>query len=193
MREIQYLHSDLFYPVYSAQKIYCAHIIYTTGSPVKALSPRLMVRYTSRYLIIKHMMKLDSHKDVLVLVARVSLAAIFVIFGFTKIGGFAAMVAYSESVNLPFPELGVAVALVVELVGGLMILFGFKTRLAALAIAILLIPINVYFHMNFADQLQMTMFMKNLAIFGGMLMLAAYGAGKYSVDAMMAKPKMSSM
>jgi len=125
----------------------------------------------------------ETKKDLLTLLGRIGLSAIFVIFGFSKITGFAGMVAYAASFNVPFPELAIVVAIVVELIGGLMILFGFKTRFAALVIALFLIPVTIIFHSNFADPVNMGMFMKNLSIFGGMLVLAAHGAGRYSLDA----------
>lgn len=127
--------------------------------------------------------------DWLALIGRVTLSLIFILGGFGKITGFAGSVAYAASAGMPFPELGIVVAILIEFVGGIMLLVGYKTRLAALALAVLIVPINYYFHADFAQQLQMTMFMKNVAILGGMLMAAAHGAGKFSVDAwMMKKP-----
>lgn len=128
------------------------------------------------------------HKDsILTLIGRITLAAIFVIFGFTKIGTFTGMVAYASASGVPFPELAIVIAIIVELLGGLMIAVGYKTKWAALAIAIFLIPVTYYFHRNFADPVNMTMFWKNASIFGGMLVLAASGAGRYSLDARFTK------
>lgn len=127
--------------------------------------------------------------DWLALIGRVTLSLIFILGGFGKITGFAGSVAYAASAGMPFPELGIVVAILIEFVGGIMLLVGYKARWAALALAVLIVPINYYFHADFAQQLQMTMFMKNVAILGGMLMAAAHGAGKFSVDAwMMKKP-----
>ncbi|TAJ13529.1 DoxX family protein [Patescibacteria group bacterium] len=123
----------------------------------------------------------------LALIGRVTLASIFVLFGFMKIGTFAGMVAYAASAGVPFPQLAIVVAIVVELIGGLMILVGYKTKLVALAIAIFLVPVTLYFHTNFGDQVNLTMFWKNLSIFGGLLILAAHGAGSYSIDAKLAR------
>lgn len=127
------------------------------------------------------------NSDWLALIGRVTLSLIFILGGFGKITGFAGSVAYAASAGMPFPELGIVVAILIEFVGGIMLLVGYKTRLAALALAVLIVPINYYFHADFAQQLQMTMFMKNVAIFGGMLMASAHGAGKYSVDSWMQK------
>ncbi len=123
----------------------------------------------------------------LTLIGRIALAVLFVIFGFMKIGTYAGMVAYAAAAGVPFPEAAIVLAIIIELLGGLMIIIGFKTKWAALAIALFLIPVTLYFHTNFADQVNMTMFWKNASIFGGMLVLAANGAGKYSLDAMLAK------
>ncbi|MES2014215.1 MAG: DoxX family protein [Patescibacteria group bacterium] len=130
---------------------------------------------------------MQKYDSLLTLIGRVAIAAIFIIFGFLKISTFAGMVAFATAAGVPFPTLAIGVAIVVELIGGLMILVGYKTKWAALAVALFLIPVTYYFHRNFADQVNMTMFWKNLSIFGGMLILAAHGAGKYSVDAMFGK------
>lgn len=126
-------------------------------------------------------------ESVLTLIGRVTLASIFVLFGFMKIGTFAGMVAYAANAGVPFPQLAIVVAIAVELLGGLMILIGYKTKLAALAIAVFLVPVTLYFHTNFTDQVNLTMFWKNLSMFGGLLILAAHGAGSYSVDAKIAR------
>ena len=116
------------------------------------------------------------------LVGRIGLSAIFIMGGWSKITGFAGMVAYAASMGVPFAELAIVIAIVVELIGGLMLLVGYKTKWAALAIAVFLVPVTFIFHGNFADQTQMMAFMKNFAIFGGMLYVAAAGAGRYSLD-----------
>jgi putative oxidoreductase len=121
------------------------------------------------------------------LIGRVALAAIFIILGFTKIGGFDGMVAYASAYNVPFPEVAIVLAVIIEFVGGIMIAVGWKTRWAAEALAVFLIVTTLFFHTDFSDQMQMTMFLKNLAIFGGVLLLLAHGPGKYSLDERMKK------
>jgi putative oxidoreductase len=133
------------------------------------------------------MMDMSKHADVMALVGRVLLAAIFIILGFAKISGFAVMSDFAAANGVPMPDVAIMVAIVVELVGGLMIALGWKTKLAAFAVILFLIPVTYYFHTNFADPMQMTMFLKNLSIMGGLFFLKAYGPGKYSLDAMMAK------
>ena len=121
------------------------------------------------------------------LVGRILLSLMFIISGWGKITGFAGTAGYMASKGMPFPELLLSVAIAIELGGGLMLLFGWKVRLAALAIFLFIIPATLVFH-NFwaADpaqaQGQMIHFMKNLTIMGGMLYVMAFGAGPLSLD-----------
>ncbi len=137
------------------------------------------------------MMERGSFSNWMALLGRIGLSLIFVTSGFAKIGGFAGMVAFATMFNVPFPEAAIVIAIIVEFIGGLMVLFGFKTRLAGLAIALFLIPVTLIFHSDFADQTQMTMFWKNVAIIGGLFMVAAHGAGAFSIDGWRKKKMMS--
>ena len=122
------------------------------------------------------------------LVGRILLAALFIPAGLSKITGFAGTAGYIASKGLPLPEVGAAIAIAVEVLAGLALLFGFGTRVAALALAVFTLAATFIFH-NFwarpADQvmMQQLMFMKNIAVVGGLLVLAAHGAGRFSVDA----------
>lgn len=126
-------------------------------------------------------------QDLAVLIGRALLAALFIPAGFGKLMGFAGTVGYIGSVGLPLPELGAVMAIVVELGFGLMLLVGFKTRWAALVLALFTVAAAFLFH-NFwampADKVManQTLFMKNLAIVGGLLAFAAGGPGRFSVD-----------
>ena len=113
--------------------------------------------------------------------SRVLLAHIFVISGWSKIAGYAGTQAYMTSVGLPGALLPLVIAL--ELLGGIALIVGFHTRWVALALAAFSIVAALIFHNNFADQMQMIAFMKNLAIAGGLLVLSQTGAGAPSVDA----------
>jgi putative oxidoreductase len=118
---------------------------------------------------------------------RILLALIFVTSGWGKIGGFEGTVGYIASKGLPLPQLAAAGALVVELVGGILLIVGWQTRWAATALFLFLIPTTLIFH-NFwavdaAQQgMQQIQFMKNLCIMGGMLYVMAFGAGAFSLD-----------
>lgn len=121
------------------------------------------------------------------LAGRVLLATIFVVSGFGKITGFEGTAGYMASKGMPMPQLLLAGAIVVELVGGLLLVAGWKARWAALAIFLFLIPATLVFHNPAgldaeAAQGQMIHLMKNLSIMGGMLLVAGFGPGAWSVD-----------
>lgn len=122
------------------------------------------------------------------LIGRLLLAALFLPAGISKIGGFAGTAGYIASKGLPLPEVGAAIAVAVEILGGLALVLGFGTRLAALALALFTLVATFIFHNYWgvpADQafVQQLMFNKNIAVVGGLLVLAAHGAGAWSLDA----------
>jgi len=122
------------------------------------------------------------------LVGRILLAFLFLPAGIGKLTGFAGTVGYIASVGLPLPQVAAAIALVVEIVGGIALIVGFGTRFAALALAVFTLVASIFFHNYWtlpADQqmMQQLMFFKNIAVIGGLLTLAAWGAGNWSLDA----------
>jgi len=120
--------------------------------------------------------------NAIILAARVLLAQIFLVAGFGKLGaGYAGTQAYMEAMGIPGMLLPLVIAL--EIGGGLALIAGFMTRWAALALAVFAVVSAVIFHANFGDQTQAIMFMKNLAMAGGLLLLYVQGAGSYSLDA----------
>ena len=130
---------------------------------------------------------MTSTRDWAALVGRILLAGIFVMSGFGKIGGFAGTASYIASKGLPLPEVGAAIAIAVELGAGLMLVAGYKARLAALAIFVFLIPTTFIFHAYWQlppdkQMVDFLAFWKNLAIMGGLLMVYAMGPGRLSVD-----------
>jgi len=130
---------------------------------------------------------MNAGKDVVALIGRVALAAMFVISGFGKLTGFAGTAGFIASKGLPMPEVLAAAAVVIELGGGLMIVFGWMTRWAALAMVVFLVVITPIFHGFWAmpaeqQMVNQIMFLKNLSILGAMLLLYAFGPGRYSVD-----------
>ena len=114
------------------------------------------------------------------LVGRVLLALIFILAGIGKISDPAGTVGYMQSVGLPSILLWPTIAL--EVLGGIAVAIGFKTRYAAFALALFSIAAAVIFHRNFADQMQMILFLKNLAMAGGLLLLATSARTAFSVD-----------
>lgn len=115
------------------------------------------------------------------LVGRVMLALIFILAGVGKIQDPAGTVGYMQAMGVPGILLWPTIAL--EILGGLAIVVGFQTRIAAFALAIFSIAAAVIFHRNFADQMQMILFLKNIAMAGGLLLLAVGGLTAYSLDA----------
>jgi len=112
--------------------------------------------------------------------ARLSLSAIFLVAGIGKISDFAGTQAYMESQGIPGMLLPVVISL--QIIAPLMLIIGWKTRLAAFSLAGFSVLSALLFHFNFADQIQSIMFMKNIAIAGGLLLLCTYGAGHFSLD-----------
>ncbi|MDO4592190.1 MAG: DoxX family protein [Comamonadaceae bacterium] len=123
----------------------------------------------------------------LALIGRLLMAWLFIPAGFGKIAGYSGSVAYAASAGLPLPEVGVAVGLAIELLGGIMLLVGFMTRPAALLLALFTLVASFFFHAYWslpADQamMQQLLFNKNMAIVGGLLAFAAFGPGSWSID-----------
>ncbi len=114
---------------------------------------------------------------------RVLLSILFVFAGVGKIANPAGTIGYIASTGAPFPELGYGIALIVELGFGIALLVGFQARIVALVLAGFSIVTALMFHNNFADQIQMIMFLKNVTIAGGLLLVVAHGAGSLSLDA----------
>jgi len=115
------------------------------------------------------------------LLGRIGLSAIFIVSGLGKISAYAGTQQYMTSAGVPGELLPLVI--LVELGGGLAILGGAFTRWAALLLAGFSVVSAILFHAHFGDQNQFVHFMKNIAIGGGFLMLAAHGAGAFSVDA----------
>lgn len=124
----------------------------------------------------------------LALASRLLLAALFLPAGISKLTGFAGTVGYISSVGLPMPTVAAALAATVEVLGGLALILGFGTRFAALALAFFTLVASVFFHAYWSlpaeqQMMQQLMFFKNVGVVGGLLALAAFGAGGWSLDA----------
>jgi putative oxidoreductase len=113
---------------------------------------------------------------------RLLLALIFIASGLGKIADPAGTQGYIASVGLPLPLLSYLLSLTVEIVGGLLLVVGYQTRIVSLLLAGFTLVTAVVFHSDFADQNQMVHFLKNISIAGGLLQVAAFGAGALSLD-----------
>ncbi len=127
------------------------------------------------------------NRDAAALVGRILLAIVFIPAGYSKIGGFAGTAAYIASKGLPLSEVGAAIAVAVELLAGIALLVGWRTRWAAAALALFTLAATIIFHDFWASppaekMTQTLMFMKNIGIVGGLLFAFAFGPGRYSVD-----------
>lgn len=114
------------------------------------------------------------------LIARIFIGFIFLLAGLSKIGNIDGTAGYMESMGvhgiLLYP------VIVLEVAAGLAIIAGWMTRLFSLALAAFTALAAIIFHSDFADQTQIMLFMKNVAISGGLLLLVVHGTGVYSVD-----------
>lgn len=122
------------------------------------------------------------------LAGRVLFAVLFLPAGISKLTGFAGTVGYISSAGLPLPSVGAAMALTVEILGSLALLAGWQTRWAALLLGLFTLAASFFFHPFWSvapEQAYVTqlLFFKNIAVVGGLLVLAAQGAGGWSLDA----------
>ncbi|MCX2698391.1 MULTISPECIES: DoxX family protein [Ochrobactrum] len=117
------------------------------------------------------------------LIARVFLSILFILAGFSKLTAISGTAGYFAGLGLPVPTVTAVVVGLVEFLGGLAILVGFQTRIAAAIVALFTIGATLVAHMNFAEGMNALMAQKNLAIAGGLILLALHGAGSISIDA----------
>ena len=113
-------------------------------------------------------------------VGRLLIAIIFIVAGAGKLTAIGGTQQYMEAYGIPSALVYPTIAL--ELLGGIAIILGWQTRIIALALAAFTLVAALIFHNNLGDQMQQLMFMKNLAITGGLLFLVAFGAGRLSID-----------
>jgi putative oxidoreductase len=128
-----------------------------------------------------------SYNPILPLLARVGLGGLFVFFGIRSIIGWAGSVAYFTKLGFPAPEAMVAIAIIIQIVAGFALIIGWQTRWAAWLLVLYVLIAALMGHryweydgVQYANQMQH--FFKNMAIIGGLLMLAAFGPGSMSVD-----------
>ena len=114
------------------------------------------------------------------LVGRIFLSALFLIEGVGKLFTQEQVIMYMEDYGVP----GILFipAVIVEILFPLLLIVGYKTRLAALVLALFTLTVTIIFHTDFDDGMQLISFLKNLAITGGFMIVIAYGSNKFSLD-----------
>ncbi|MDV2470179.1 DoxX family protein [Acinetobacter chinensis] len=133
-------------------------------------------------VVVKNLSEQPQINAVISLVARILMAYIFIVAGWGKSTAYTATAGYMESMGVPAALLPVTI--LVELGGGLALLFGFQARFAALGLAVFSLITAFLFHGGADDAIN---FMKNLAMTGGLFFLMLHGAGKFSLDHMIEK------
>ena len=122
------------------------------------------------------------------LAGRILFGLLFLIMAFTKMGIIGVLGAYDDFINfmthfgVPFPKAAFAVSLLLELLGGISILVGYKTRWFCYALAVYLIPVSFFIHFNLGDPIQFVKFVKNFAIIGGLLFIGSVDNLPLSLD-----------
>jgi putative oxidoreductase len=129
----------------------------------------------------------DGQRDVIILIARILLMILFVVSGWAKLTGFEGTVSYMTSLGAPAPMLAAAVAVVMEFFVAIVLILGFYTRPLAFLFALFVLGTALIGHpfWNMVDperSANMTQFLKNLSIIGGLLLLAVSGPGRFSLD-----------
>ncbi len=131
---------------------------------------------------------MKNSENYLSLVGRVLMAILFLPAGVGKIFGFAGTVAYISSAGLPLATIAAIGAIVIEVLGGIALVLGIYTRISAIFLALFTLVASMVFHAFWSAPVEQAfvtqlLFTKNIAVIGGLLTIAAFGAGKYSLDA----------
>ncbi len=124
----------------------------------------------------------DAVTTIVPAVGRVMISAIFVLSGLSKLAAPAMTIGYIQSAGLPLPSVAFGLSAFVEIVGGIALLLGYRTRIVASVLFLFALATAVFFHRAFADQNQFIHFFKNIAMAGGLLHVVAFGGGRISLD-----------
>lgn len=124
-----------------------------------------------------------TNQDYVSLATRLLISILFLYSGLGKILAFSATTAYISKTGVPFPELAYAGALFIEIGCALALVLGYRTTIAAVLMAVFSLITALLFHSNFAEKMQTISFLKNIAICGGLLHIAAFPQGIFSLDA----------
>jgi putative oxidoreductase len=130
---------------------------------------------------------MNTYQNTLNLLGRLLIVALFLPAGLSKITGFEGTFGYFTSLGMIAPTLAVVIAIIAEVLGGIALLVGFKTRLVAVLLAVFTLAASIFGHAFWAAPAEAAfvaqlLFFKNIAVIGGLLILASSGAGKFSID-----------
>ncbi len=130
---------------------------------------------------------MKTYQNTLNLLGRLLIVALFLPAGLSKATGFEGTVGYFTSLGMFLPTLAVIIAIITEVAGGLALLVGFKTRIVAILLAVFTLAATIIGHAYWAAPadaafIQQLLFFKNIAVIGGLMVLASSGAGKFSID-----------
>ncbi len=131
----------------------------------------------------------NSRQDLAALVGRILMSAIFVWGGYVKLMSPVGTQAYFAHLGVAFPQLVWVIAMVIELIGGLLLLLGVQTRVVAAVLGLWSIATALAAHTNFADLDMQIHFMKNVAMAGGYAVLAGFGGGAYTLERLLARSR----
>ncbi len=120
--------------------------------------------------------------DVCAVLGRIAIGPLFLLSGIAKLTDPTTFLGYIGSVGLPLPVVALGSAILVEIIGGALLVVGYKTRVVATVIAAFTLVTAIVFHRDFQNQTQFLFFFKNLAITGGLLQVVAFGGGRWSID-----------
>ena len=118
--------------------------------------------------------------NILDLIGRIFISIVFLLSGFHKIGNYEGTVGWMESFGLPGFLL--IPAIILEIVGPILIIIGYQTRIAAGALSLFCLATAIIFHNDFSDQMQLTSFLKNIALAGGFLFILVNGTRDFSIE-----------
>lgn len=116
------------------------------------------------------------------LIGRVLISVIFLISGINKIFNFGGTQQFMEMKGMPLTSILLIAAIIIEVFGAIAIILGYKAKWAALILIIFMIPTTLIFHLNLGDQMQQIQFLKNLAMIGGLIYVALFGSGPFSME-----------
>lgn len=132
----------------------------------------------------------ENMNSMVIFLGRLSLSSIFLISGISKIGAFSATVAKMENAGVPFASFSLFIAILLEILGSLSVLTGYRSKWGSVFLMTFLLITTYFFHFkpafdgqfNVIDQTQLIHVLKNLSIFGGLLLIYGHGPGKMSLD-----------